>query len=1358
MTDVDGIAQIQMPRINDLYVQRIATLQSGEHFGVSTNSWSEGIDPWRFSQPSSFYPERYRLYLYTDRPVYRPDQPVYFRGVVRLKDDVTYTPPDLTEVPVEIYDDEGELIYNQVLPLTEFGTFSDTLMLADDAPLGYYRINVDLPSTQRYSREGGSVSFNVAEYRLPEFQVDVNPAADQVAQGETVTVAVDSRYFFGGAVSNATVEYNVVANPYFFNYDGPGQYDFIDFDYDSGPGEFYGFSGGLIASGTGTTDASGIFTIEVAGDLEDATQSQTFTIEAVVRDESNQVVAGRTDVIVHQGEIYVGARPEQYVGTAGNDSKLNFIAVDWDSNPITNQEIDVEIVERRWSSVQEEDPNGRTIWTWEVEEIPVAAAQVTTDGDGKVDYTFVPPNGGIFKVIIISRDAAGNAIRASTTMWVSSREYVSWRQQNSNRIDLIADSDSYSVGDTAEILITSPFQGTSEALVTVERGDVLTVERITMESNSHVYRLPITPDYAPNVYVNVMLVKGVDENNPFAAFRMGMIQLGVDTNQKEITVEITPDTERAGPRETVTYTVRTTDYKGDPVQSEVGVGLTDLASLSIGSPNSIPLLNFFYGEQGIAIRTSTALTINTDQITQTVLDTIKGGGGGFGEGGIFDIRGEFVDTAYWNASLVTNPNGIATFEVTLPDNLTTWRLDARAVTSGSDGLTLVGQDTFDLLSTKPLLIRPVTPRFFVVGDEVTLAAVVNNNTEDAQSVQVAIEGTGVIFDDNAVQMVVIPAGGRERIIWPVTVDDTESVDLTFFARSESGDFADASKPPLGQGEDRLLPVYRYEAPEITGTGGILRDANSITEGIVLPEQYDVTQGELTINVEPSLAATSIEAFDYLRSYCCNAGIEAAVGSFLPNLMTYRALSDLVIKDEKLEANLDRQVQLVIQRLYAQQKVDGGWGWFSRDDSHPMITAYALIGLTEAQAAGYAVDKRVTTDAQNFLRTQFVVPGLNVEAWRLDRQVFILYALARSGAPDIGRTVTMFDHRDRLSIYAQSWLAMSLDIIGGNEGRTQTLMSDIMNRAIMSANGAHWEESRRDYWNWNTDTRTTALVLSMLVRLNPENNLIPNVVRWLMVARSADAWETTQETAWAVMALTDWMVASGELYPDYDFKVEFNGEELAAGTAIPETVTETQTLMVEVVQMLQDETNLLTFTRSAGDGNLYYTAYLRAFLPVPEIEPLNRGIIVERRYTMLDDEERQSVTEARIGQVVQVRLTIIAPNNLHYVVIEDPIPAGAEAINPSLETSQRIGTRPGLDRSDPLSRGWGWWWFSNIDFRDEKVVLNSTYLPAGTYEYVYTIRPGLEGTYNVIPATGREFFFPDVYGRSAGSTFTVLPAE
>src|SRR5262249_23147061 len=160
---------------------------------------------------------------------------------------------------------------------------------------------------------------------------------------------------------------------------------------------------------------------------------------------------------------------------------------------------------------------------------------------------FTPPNGGIFKIKIKTHDAKGNEIAAATTLWVSSQDYVAWRQQNSNRVDLIADQTDYSVGDTAKILITSPWQGSAEALVTVERGNVLKFERITLTSNSTIYELPITPEFAPNVYVSVLLVKGVDDHNPVPAFRAGLVQLGVDNKQKEITIELSRDKEQAGP-------------------------------------------------------------------------------------------------------------------------------------------------------------------------------------------------------------------------------------------------------------------------------------------------------------------------------------------------------------------------------------------------------------------------------------------------------------------------------------------------------------------------------------------------------------------------------------------------------------------------------------------------------------------------------------------------------------------------------------------------------------------------------------------------------------------------------------------
>ena len=1363
VTDADGVLRVDIPQLENLYDYVYAVVNEADAFGFAVSDWSWGIEPYDFNLNADYYPSDAAIYLYSDRPIYRPGQPVYFRGVVRSEDDATYTAPLADEIHVTVEDNRGEIVFEETLPLTPFGTFNGQFELNEDAGLGYYRITAELPEDVPYHRgRRGGLSFGVAEYRAPEFQVTVTPEADAVVQGDTIRVMVESEFFFGGPVSNAEVSYSVLSRNYFFRYSGRERYDFIDFNYDAGPYEYYGAGGygSEIASGEGETDENGRFLIELPADLGEATQSQVYTIEARVVDESDQLVAGRAEVIVHQGEVYVGVRPDRYVGLAGQENTIHLIAVDWDSEGVAGQEINVQVVERRWSNVQEEDEYGRTVWTWEVEEIPLEGGEqtVTTDADGLADFTFTPPAAGAYKVYATTRDSRGNEIRSSTFVWVSGREYVSWRQQNSNRIDLITDRDSYEVGDTAEILIASPWQGEATALITVERGDVLSHEVITLESNSTVYRLPIEDAYAPNVFVTVTLVKGVDENTPVAEFRIGMVQLSVDPERREIQITVTPDREQAGPRETVTYTVETTDYAGNPVQAEVGVGLTDLAVLSIAEPNSRPLMSFFYGQKGLSVRTAVPLTLSVDQLTQTTLDTIKGGGGGGEEGGIFEVRQEFVDTPYWNPTLVTDENGRVTFDVTLPDNLTTWRLDARAVTDGTDGTTLVGQTTFDLISTKPLLLRPITPRFFVVGDVVTLVAVVNNNTGESMQVEASLQGAGVAFNSPQDITAEIPIGGRHRFEWAVTVEDVDSVDLTFYASGNDGAYTDASKPPLGQGDDRLLPVYRYEVPETVGTGGMIDEPGTRTEAIALPRRYEVTQGELTVRVDPSLAATTLDGLDYLRNFPYQC-IEQTVSRFLPNIMTYRALDSLGVADADLRDNLEREVSFALQRLYAQQHSDGGWGWFVNDESSPLTTAYALIGLVEAQNSGFAVSDDVILRAVAYLNGQMVVVNESTATWRLNRQAFMLYALARAGRGNVARSMTLFEARERLSLYARAYLAVALNRMTLDmPEQTDALVNDLISHAILSATGAHWEEDWRDYWNWNTDTRTTAVVLGALIELDPENDLLPQAVRWLMVARTADHWETTQETAWAVMALTDWMLTTGELQPDYMMSATLNGERLFAEQATPDNVRETIELRIEVADLLADEANRLAFTHGEGDGVMYYTAHLRAFLPVPEVEPLNRGIIVDRRYSLADDPDRTPIDSAPVGTNVRVTLTIIAPNNLHYAVIEDPIPAGADAVNPNLRTSQQVGTRPEVDRTDPLSRGWGWWYFSNTEFRDEKVVIYAAYLPRGTYEYSYIIRTGLPGEYNVIPPTGYEFYFPEVYGRGGGTLFTITPEE
>jgi uncharacterized protein YfaS (alpha-2-macroglobulin family) len=537
------------------------------------------------------------------------------------------------------------------------------------------------------------------------------------------------------------------------------------------------------------------------------------------------------------------------------------------------------------------------------------------------------------------------------------------------------------------------------------------------------------------------------------------------------------------------------------------------------------------------------------------------------------------------------------------------------------------------------------------------------------------------------------------------------------------------------------------------------------ETVRLPSRFDPSQGELTVQLDPSLAASMREGLDYLEQYPY-ACTEQTVSRFLPNVVTYRALQQLGIRNPELEARLPQYVGVGLQRLYALQHYDGGWGWWLADESQPFISAYVLFGMSEASKAGFAVDEQVMARAAKYLKG--VLDATAQEpAIQGNARAFILYVLAEYGEGDLGRTVALHEQRETLDLYGKAYLLMALQILQPEQtGYSKTLLSDLTNATVLSATGAHWEEEEIDYRTMSTNTRTTAVVLQALVRSDPDSPLLPNVVRWLMTARKAGHWETTQETAWSIMALTDFMVSTGELQANYDYRVMLNGQALGQGTVTTQNVQESQKLLVAMQDLLTEESNRIVLERlglqveGAGEGTpsvqpasgqLYYSLYLRYFLPVEDVVALNRGIIVSRQYTLVEG-PTQPIQSAQVEDVIQVKLTIIAPNDLHYLVVEDPLPAGCEALDISLKTTSGAYQAPELS----LQAGGQpyWWYFAESELRDEKVVLFATYLGKGTYEYTYLIRANVPGRFLTMPTQAYEMYFPEVFGRSDGLVFTI----
>lgn len=1378
-TDADGLARIPIENQESLWDRAIAVVgQPGEPgFGVALNQWYEGASPWSFDvqvQYGGFVP--YKIYMHSDRPIYRPGQTVRFRGILRADDDARYSLTDLGRtVELGLRDPDWEVVYTTTASLSELGSFSGEFNLTQEAKLGDYAVVAELEGVERR----WELPFTVAAYRKPQFEVNVTPERDDILNGELLRALVEAQYLFGGQVGEAEVHWEVRARSTDFEPQVSGRWRWESMLRQGGWNET------LIAEGEGTTDATGQFLIDLPTDLEalaeDEAQTgpQTWVLEATVTDESGFPVSGRTTVDVHPARFYLGLQSRDWVVLAGEKTTIDVLALDWASEPVAEQEVEVTLAEREWYQEPSDEPFAGATWLYT--DTMVSTLSVTTDQDGEAEAVVTPPKSGPYVVKAEATDADGNLVRSETFLWVSGPEGQAWRMPEGT-VEPVADAERYHPGDTASILVPTPFDGPFQVLMTVERGGILETRRFVSAEANPVVELPINSIHAPNVYVSFVIVKGVDlvENDDGEMeeigtpdVRIGLVKLPVEPVAQTLTVELSPDQMTAyEPGEEVELTVRTIDSEGRTVDAEVALAVADKAALNLTEPNAPSILEGFYGERPLGVVTGDSLLVlfnrisadlealleDADRLAQELSMGGLGGGGGGAAPAEVDIRQEFPDTAFWETQLRTGPSGEATVRFELPDSLTTWVADARAVTAD----TKVGQAQTELVVSKPLMVRPVTPRFFVAGDRPEVAAVVHNTTDQAFDATIRLDTSGLSIEGDVEQQVEVAAGGRARVTWAVAVprSGSDMALLTFSA--EGGGYSDATRPTLGRPPDQALPIYRYESPDVMGTTGVLPEAGSRLEAIALPPDAGPDTA-LTVQVEPSLAAGLMDSLTYLETFGYNC-TEQIVSRFLPNLLTYRTLQELDVETPELEEKVDFLVRDGLERLYGRQREDGGWGWWA-NRSDLQVTAYVTLGLLEARQAGFTVRSDALQAAVDYLsRALAAEEQASEREWTRSHAVaFYVLSLAGESWPDDVASL-LYAARDELGVTGRAYIALGLGAVDSADRRVTTLLDELRGAAEITATGVQWHDTH--VASWSTDVRATAVALEALVRLAPEDGLVDQAVRWLMTARQGDRWATTQETAWALIALTDYMAMTDELLADYEWGVALNGMEQTTGAASPEMILEQTELVFDVASdpaegLVRDQSNALEIARGDGEGRLYYTAHLSLYRPVEGLEAERRGMAVERAYCVASESSDPAqpcdpIDSAAPGDLVEVRLTLTVPDPRHFVILEDTYPAGMEPVDPTLLTEQQDLPEPGLLPDEEASRRWWWNPFDHRELRDERGVFFAQALQPGVYQVRYLLRATLPGEYQVLPATASEMYFPEVWGRTGGATFSIQP--
>jgi uncharacterized protein YfaS (alpha-2-macroglobulin family) len=370
---------------------------------------------------------------------------------------------------------------------------------------------------------------------------------------------------------------------------------------------------------------------------------------------------------------------------------------------------------------------------------------------------------------------------------------------------------------------------------------------------------------------------------------------------------------------------------------------------------------------------------------------------------------------------------------------------------------------------------------------------------------------------------------------------------------------------------------------------------------------------------------------------------------------------------------------------------------------------------------------------------------------------MLYALARDQRADLSRTYALAEQRAVLSNTAKAWLAQAIKLAGGNETdpRLTSLLTDLQSAAIPSATGTHWEEARYERRVFGNSVTTTTQVLQALNLLQPQNPLTDGAVRWLMVARKDGRWETSYNTASALLAISDFMLSRRDVQGSFAYRVEVNGETRLEGRAQKGEVHQEAEIRVGMSELAKDALNELVITRSAGESRFYYTAQLRYFTPARAIEAQTRGIGVSHEFFRADDEAAGPVREVQHGDLVKVKVTLVAPAELNYLVLEDYLPAGLEPVDTSLKiTPLEVRRRLAEDARKAYQVNKTYSPFGQAEVRDNRVALFARTVSRGVYEYTYYARATTAGSFHLPPATAYEQYFPEVSGRSDGGTFVV----
>lgn len=1315
------------------------------------NTWREAGDTWLqwTQEPLSGRAEPpVRLcHVFTERPVYRPEEKVYIKGYARQRHR-----GGLSLVGgggTVVVQGPGDLAWRYPVKFSAQGSF-DLVFAEAAAPTGPYRVRLELAEGQ----ECAGVDILKEAYRAPEFDLRLS-APDQVALDREFKIQLAAQYYAGGQVIDRPVRWRVTQFPYTWT---PKTLPGFFFSSD---GRFSGrerFQASPTLMREDKTDADGGATLALNPAIEPSAQPRSYVVEATVTGADDQTVTA-TQRVLALPAVVLGIKAPRYLERAASVTP-SIVALGPDGKPVAGQEVTVRLIRREWHAhLQAGDfSRAEAKYVSEVVDNKLLEKKVVS-GREPMPIKLDLEGAGVYLIELETRDRLGRPQRVAVDFFAGGDQPVSWSRPPSEVFNATPDKPAYNPGETAHLILESPFQQ-AQGLAIIEAPEGNRYQWFNVRNGSAAFDMAVLKQYVPRVPVHFVLMRGrVPGVQPAPGTRLDLGKpatvaatawLKVQPVEHQVTVTL-DNPAKARPGETVDVRIRLADRAGKPLAGEVTLWLVDQAVLALGKEQRLdPLPDFITPVQSrLSLQDTRNWTLGL-----LPLDELPGGDAGKKEAtdDLLDkvtLRRDFQPVPYFNPNIQVGGGGETVVRVKLPDNLTNFKLRAK-VASGADRF---GVATGQVSVRMPLIVQPALPRFVRPGDRFTATAIGRVVEGPAGAATARVRAKGVEVAGETSRRLDLKLGIPQRIEFPVSVPQPtaaptetggETVRFSVAVERAADQARDGFEVDLPVRPDRS-PVLRRQLLELKP--GQRAELPAVAE----PVRAGSLRRSLLVSDQPALVRMAA-GLEFLMDYphgCTEQRISRARA-----LVALRDFNQR-LKREGQERTLKPVVADMMKWLPGVVDENGLAAYWPGSRGYVSLTAWVTEFLVEARGAGFTVDTalldRLTGSLRQSLRSDYT-HFITGEAYT--ERVMALRALAAAGKSDSAYLAELARRADSLNLESGAEILRLLRVSGSVPAATTELAKRVNDGVVTRLHqgreiygGLQDTAQARNGLILPSETRTLAEIARAASAAAKADPRLPVLVDALVTLGQGDGWGSTQANTAALMALSDQLKGRPDgavqtLDVDAGGQVRrliVGGKEPVVTTAIPSPAVVGLSVGGDGPLVVRAETRYLPQALGSQAA-----AGASGFVVARESLRLKGGAPPERvRFN-----EPGIALRLQVGDVVEEHVEVVSNNRHNHVAVVVPLAAGLEPLNPGLATSP-----PEAKPSGSLTRA-----PSYVAYMDDQVAFYYDELDKGTYHFYFRTRATVPGQYTQPQARAELMYDGAVHGESVGARVEIGAAD